>query len=173
MGADDLVYLRKNVIAEPIIMGWYAWPQLIPPASLAMNVVGRHLKIMDSYIQSPQLHAEAVKNPKMKGGPFVDYPEDRSEGVRRLRDRTLREQGRHIELAGAIRQLHGLLKQEANGYCLDPLYDRVPEPLRGYVELAYDLMNQPSCRFFESLLYRSDYYDPASQGLSIYESDGD
>src|SRR5262249_10568823 len=110
MGPDDLVYLKKNVIAEPIILGWYAWPQFVTPASLAMNVVGRHLKIMDSYIQSPQLHAEAVKNPKMKGGPFVDYPEDRPEGVRRLRDRTLREQGRLIELAGAIRQLSDLLK---------------------------------------------------------------
>src|SRR5262249_18754423 len=130
-------------------------------------------KIMDSYIQSPQIHAEAVKNPKMKGGPFVDYPEHRAEGVRRLRDRTLREQVRLIELAGAIRQLYDLLKQQANGYCLDPLYAKVPERLRGFVELSYDPLNQPSCRFYEPLLYRSDYYDPASQGLSIYESGGD
>jgi L-ascorbate metabolism protein UlaG (beta-lactamase superfamily) len=173
MGPDDLVYLKKNVIAEPIIMGWYAWPQLIPPASLAMNVVGRHLKVMDSYIQTPQLHAEAVRNPKMKGGPFVDYPEDRAEGVQRLRDRTLQEQGRLIELAEAIRQFYDLLKHEANGYCLDPLYAKVPEPLKGFVELSYDLLNQPSFRFYEPLLYRSDYYDPTSQGLSIYESDGD
>ena len=173
MGPDDLVYLKKNVIAEPIIMGWYAWPQLIPPASLAMNVVGRHLKIMDSYIQSPQLHAEAVRNPKMKGGPFVDYPEDRAEGVRRLRDLTLQEQERLFEFAGAIRQLYEILRQESSGYGLDPLYGKVLAPLKGYVELSYDLLNQPSCRFYEPLLYRGPYYDPGWQGLSIYESGGD
>jgi hypothetical protein len=33
----------------------------------------------------------------------------------------LHDQGRLIELAGATRQIYELLKQEANGYCLDPL----------------------------------------------------
>jgi L-ascorbate metabolism protein UlaG (beta-lactamase superfamily) len=173
MDSDDLVYLKSNVIAEPLIAGWYAWPQLIPPATCAMNVVGRHLKIMDSYIQAPNVHADAVKNPKMKGGPFMDYPEDRSGDIKQLKDQTLRDQRRLIELAGAIRELSELLKREAIGYGLDPLYERIPEPLRGYVDLSYDLLNQPSYRFFEPLMYLSEYHDHSLQGLSMYESDCD
>jgi hypothetical protein len=38
-----------------------------------MNITGRHIKIMRSYINSPQVHAAAVKNPAMLGGPFIDY----------------------------------------------------------------------------------------------------
>jgi hypothetical protein len=60
-----LQYLKQNVQVEPLIDQWYAWSHLIPPATLARNITERHLKIMDSYITSPQIHANAVKNPKM------------------------------------------------------------------------------------------------------------
>jgi hypothetical protein len=59
----DFVYLKPNVVLEPLVDRWYAWSHLISPATAAMNTVGRHLKIMNSYIQAPQLHADAVKDP--------------------------------------------------------------------------------------------------------------
>lgn len=64
---DHRFYLKPNVVIEPLIDRWYAWSHLISPATAAMNVVGRHLKIINSYIQSPQIHKAAVKNPKMLG----------------------------------------------------------------------------------------------------------
>ncbi|HYY96398.1 MAG TPA: hypothetical protein VE713_17975, partial [Pyrinomonadaceae bacterium] len=158
MSRNDMVYLKSDVIAEPLLAGWYVWPHLISPATCAMNVVGRHLKIMNSYIQWPEVHARAVKDPKMLGGPFIDYTANRVEEVKLLRDRTLDEQGPLIALAQAIQQLTRLLKQEAHGFSLDPLYEKVPGPLRGYVELFYDLQNQPSFRLYEAMLYRSPYY---------------
>ncbi|HEY1403899.1 MAG TPA: MBL fold metallo-hydrolase, partial [Pyrinomonadaceae bacterium] len=173
MSQNDLVYLKSDVIAEPLFAGWYVWPHLISPATCAMNVVGRHLRIMNSYIQSPQVHAAAVKNPKMLGGPFIDYAANRAEEVRLLRDRTLDEQAPLIALAQAIRQLTRLLKQEATGYSLEPLYEKVPEPLRGYVELFYDLQNQPSFRFYEAMLYRSPYYQRSAQSVLLTTADTD
>jgi hypothetical protein len=61
------LYFRQNVQVEPLSDSWYAWPYLIPPATNARNVVERHLRIMDSYIQTPQIHASAIANPKMRG----------------------------------------------------------------------------------------------------------
>ncbi len=52
---------------------WYAWPHLISPATAARNLTERHFKIMDSYVSAPQVHGSAVRNPKMMGGPFIDY----------------------------------------------------------------------------------------------------
>lgn len=173
MNGNDLVYLKSNVIAEPLVASWYAWPHLISPASCAMNVVGRHLRIMNSYIQSPQLHAAAVKNPAMLGGPFIDYPANRADEVKQLRDQTITKQSLLIDLAKAIQQLTKLLKDEALGYSLDPLYEKVPEPLRGYVELFYDLQNHPSFRFYDAMLYRSPYYQPSSQSVRLATADTD
>jgi len=169
----DMVYLKPNVVPEPLFAGWYAWSHLISPATSAMNVVGRHLKIMNSFIQSPQIHMAAVKDPRMLGGPFMDHPESKVEEIRRLKEDTLRNQRPLILFAEAVRDLYLMLKREATGYGLDPLYDKVPEPLKGYVELYYDVQHQPGFRFYEPLLYQSPYYDPSAQSLACYTITGD
>src|ERR1700693_6223187 len=87
----EQLFLRPNVVAEPLVDGWYAWAHLIPPATAARNLTERHLKIMESYIESPETHEAAVRNPALLGGPFMDFDRNRVEDVRRLRDRTLKE----------------------------------------------------------------------------------
>lgn len=170
---DDIAYLRGDVVTEPLIGQWYAWPHLISPATRAMNVVGRHLKIMNSYVSAPEVHTAAVKNPRMLGGPFIDYPENRVEEIRRLIMQTLADPCRLVEFAEAVIRLYQLLKVEAGGFCLDPLYPRIPEPLRGFVELFYDVQNRPCFRFFEALLYRSRYYDRSAQSLDLHVAAAD
>src|SRR6478736_10421805 len=101
----DNFYLRQNVQVEPLVDHWYAWPHLIPPATTARNITERHLKIMDSYIVNPQIHANAVKNPKMMGGPFIDYGGKRVDEIRSLRDRTRRERAHIVELSQALADL--------------------------------------------------------------------
>jgi hypothetical protein len=88
---NEKLYLRQNIQVEPLIDCWYAWSHLIPPAMVARNITERHLKIMDSYIGNPQIHANAVKNPKMLGGPFIDYGGKRVDEIRALRDRIKKE----------------------------------------------------------------------------------
>jgi L-ascorbate metabolism protein UlaG (beta-lactamase superfamily) len=170
---NDVWYLKPNVIIEPLIERWYAWSHLISPATAAMNIVGRHLKIMNSYIQSPQIHAAAVQNPKMLGGPFMDYKTPRVDDIKKLRDHTKEKQGHLIKLAEAIVELDKMLKTHAKGYSLEPLYEKVPEPLKGFVELVYDLNGNPSFRIFESLLYNSEYYDKTSQSIALWITNND
>ena len=167
MQTEERFYLRQNVQVEPLIDLWYAWPHLVPPATAARNITERHFKIMDSYINAPQIHANAVKNPKMKGGPFIDYEGQRVDEIRALRDRIKRERPHLLELSAALETLDGVLRDSARGYSLQPLYQKVPDVLRGYVELVYDLNNHPSFRLIEPLLYRSKFYDRSQQSLML------
>ena len=161
------LYLRQNIQVEPLVDHWYAWPYLVPPATYARNMCGRHFKIMDSYIAAPQVHAEAVKNPRMLGGPFIDYEDKRVDEIRSLRDRTKQERSNLVELSGAIDQLDAMLRAKAKGLWMHPLYNEIPDQLRGYVELIYDLNNNPSFRLLEPLLYKSQYYHPQAQSLML------
>src|SRR2546425_4217794 len=140
------LYLKGNVKVEPLYDLWYAWPYLISPATAARNITGRHFRIMESYLMSPELHQEAAKNPNFQGGPFMDYVGDRSTEVRTLMQRTKRERAHLILLSGAIDELDRLIEKKARGYSMLPLYDEIPEPLKGYVELTYDLNHHPSFR---------------------------
>ena len=163
----DNFYLRQNIQVEPLVDHWYAWPHLIPPATTARNITERHLKIMDSYIANPQIHANAVKNPKMMGGPFIDYGGKRADEIRSLCDRIRKERAHLLELSAALGTLDAILRETARGYSLQPLYPKIPRNLRGYVELVYDLNNHPSFRLVEPLLYKSKYYDRSQQSLFL------
>ncbi|HJT75222.1 MAG TPA: MBL fold metallo-hydrolase, partial [Chitinophaga sp.] len=106
-------------------------------------------------------------------GPFMDYNGKRVDEVRKLRSETLERQAKSIELAEAIKELDRMLKTHAKGYSLETLYEKVPEILKGYVELTYDLNNHPSFRIFESLLYKSEFYNKSSQSIALWITDND
>lgn len=166
-------YLKQNVQAEPLFNQWYAWSHLIAPHTAAMNITNLHLKIMKSYVAAPQIHANAVKNPAMIGGPFIDYQGGRINEIKALIEKTTKEQAQMIAFADSVRVLDDLLRHEGKGFSLEPLYANVPKNLKGFVELVYDLNNNPSMRFLEGLLYKSEYYDPRSQSLLLSTIDQD
>jgi L-ascorbate metabolism protein UlaG (beta-lactamase superfamily) len=160
-------YLKPNVKAEPLFNQWYAWPHLIAPATAAMNITNSHLRIMKSYVDAPRVHADAVKNPALIGGPFIDYQGQRVGEIKELMEKTIREEAHMIKFAESVAALDELLRSEADGYSLESLYRRMPDNLRGLAEIVYDLNDNPSIRFIEGLLYRSEYYNPASQALAL------
>lgn len=167
------LYLRPNVQLEPLVDQWYAWTYLIPPATAARNLTERHLPIMTSFIASPDVHAAAVKNPKMQGGPFIDYDSARVRDIDLLLNRTRTERHHLIALSAAIAELDLLLRNEARGHSLHELYPKVPASLRGYVELVYDRESRPSFRLIEPLMYRSDQYVPQAQSVMLSLLNGD
>lgn len=173
MTNQETVYLKPNVVFEPLVDRWYAWSHLLSPATAALNITGRHLKIINSYIQAPQIHAAACKNPKMLGGPFMDLQGKRVDDVKELRDQTNEKQADLIELSAALKELNDTLLSKAKGYSLNELYDEVPDALKGFVELTYDLNNRPNFRLFEALLYKSKYYKPESQSLAMWITEND
>ena len=170
---EDLVYIKQNLAIEPLVDNWYAWPHLVSPATAAMNIKDRHLKIMGSYVQNPMIHAAAVKTPKMLGGPFIDYDGKRVDEIQGLIDNTEKKCSKLLELREDIFALNEVLKKEAKGYSLTQLYDKVPENLQGLVELVYDINNNPSFRIFESLLYETEFYDESLQSFNLFLVDDD
>ncbi|WP_414575222.1 thioester reductase domain-containing protein [Anabaena sp. CCY 9402-a] len=167
------LYLKPNVIIEPLFNQWYAWSYLISPATAAMYIANSHIPIMQSFIAAPQLHHDALKNPAMTGSPFINHNPSQVEDIRVLLETTQKQQAQMLELAQAIEDLEHLLAAHTHGYSLEPLYAKIPTPLRGYVELVQDSNNHPSIRFIEGLLYRSPYYNPANQSVNMYMGDGD
>jgi len=170
---NNPIYLRPNIMAEPLIDDWYAWTHLIPPATAARNLTDRHLKIMESYLECPEAHDAAVQDPKMVGGPYMDFKRNREEDVRALRDRTIKERKDLVELSQSIDKLDALLRAKAKGFSLEGLYAEVPPCLQGFVEIVYDLNNQPSFRLIEPLLYRSQFYDDSFQTVMLAEISSD
>ena len=85
---DEPLYFKNNVQIEPLINNWFAWYNIIPPVSTALNIVERFLPIMESYIEDPEIHADCVKNPAMKGGPFIDLNGNKSIEVAELLKKT-------------------------------------------------------------------------------------
>jgi len=103
------------VQAEPLIDHWYAWTYLIPPATAARNLTGRYVRIMESYAAAPAVHAAAVKNPKMLGGPFVDYGGKRVDEVGDLLHTMLARRAYLVDLSKALDELDEMLQSRANG----------------------------------------------------------
>ena len=160
-------YLRDDAVIEPLVRSWYAWSYLIAPASSAMYVANAHLKLMDSFVAAPQVHARAMKDPALRGGPFVGCDVERVAEVRALADETRRRASDLLELAAAIAATEQMVAAEAKGLSLEPLYAKVAAPLRGYVELAYDLNQAAGVRYFEGLLYRSRFRDPSAESVQL------
>jgi L-ascorbate metabolism protein UlaG (beta-lactamase superfamily) len=165
-------YLDPAVKIEPLIWQWYAWPYLIPPVTAACNIVERHLKIMQSYIQNPQIHAQAVKDPRLLGGPFIDLEGKQTKEISDLIEKTKNDSAGLISLNNAFKEFDRVLQAEAQGDSLEKLYSSIPNPLKGFIELVYDLNNHPSIRLIEPLIYRN-YYSTDSQSIALSKTSSD
>lgn len=166
------LHLKDGLIAEPLINSWYAWPMLIAPATLSMITSRLHLRILESYLRAPQVHAAAARHGSLRGGMYLDC-DDAVGQVRELVDGTRKSMADNLDLAAAIGDLEQLLRAKAQGSSLEGLYREVPDALRGYVELSYDLTHRPAFRFIEPLMYRSRYYKPELQAVSLAVSQTD
>ena len=124
---------------------------------------------MRSYIEDPESHEAALEWGEMRGGPFVDYKERQVSSVESLLNLTLKKRKASLDFAASIQQLADLLAAEAKGSSLTPLYEKLPSAVKGYVELAYDFVGQPTFRFIEPLLYRSPYSFEDGQAVLVTE----
>lgn len=165
-------YLKPNVKMEPLIWQWYAWPHLIAPQTAACNIVRRHLKIMESYILAPDLHIKASSNPKLIGGPYLNVEVEKAPKVEELIKKTKSMCSSLISLDKSLKECNIMLQTEAIGGSLNHLYEKVPENLKGLVELVYDLNSHPSLRLIEPLIYKK-YYSDGQQKVALSEIKAD
>jgi L-ascorbate metabolism protein UlaG (beta-lactamase superfamily) len=166
-GSEGQLYLREDVYFEPLMNQWYAWPYLLPPVTGARHMVNTHRRIMSSFVKNYKLHIMAVNQPGMAGAEFLDCTEEQVSDIKALVDRIDEEHADLVALSDAVRELDELLRSHTSGETIEYLYERVPAPLRGYVEIFMDLEHNPSYRLLESLLYRSRYYKRSLQSVSF------
>ncbi|MET8628245.1 MBL fold metallo-hydrolase [Kitasatospora sp. NPDC004669] len=167
MSANQKLYLRSSVVAQPLLHRWYAWPYLLAPHTGALNLRDRLLPIVQSYLTAPQMHESVLSDPHRYGGPFLNPEGAGLDAVQALLDAMLAGGGAKLQLADDIDRLRALLKDQATGGPMEPLYAQVPESLRGRIELVYDTAHRPSFRFFEPLMYRSPAFEREGQTMSL------
>lgn len=165
---SDMYFLREDVYVDPMINNWYAWPNLLAPATYAMYLTKTHKRLMKSFVKDHQLHVLANQDPELAGGgEFVNCSESQVADVRQLLERIETECDIYTMLAESIKELDTLVRSHKSGESMEPLYAKVPDMLKGYVELYMDLYHQPSFRFIEGLLYKSPFYKEELQALSF------
>ncbi|MEU7874934.1 MBL fold metallo-hydrolase [Dactylosporangium sp. NPDC049140] len=160
-------FLRPNVIVEPLVDRFYAWLHTVAPVQASMNLAFRQLPNLESYLQSPQMHVAASNNPDLRGGYFINIAEERADEVRDLVAAIKRDRAPMLRFAEAVMRADALVREEAAGFDLTPLYPRLPDELNGVVEIAYDTGNQPTVRFMEPLAYRSGAYAEQRQSVQL------
>lgn len=165
------MFCKPNLIVEPLVNNWYAWPYLISPVSYSLIMTNHHQRMLQSFLRSPEQHKRMAS--RMLGGPFVDHDVDKKALVSELFESTNNDNQELAELAKAIKTLSQLCMEHNRGDSLDELYQKIPDCLRGYVELGYDLYNNLSPRLFEGGLYKSQYYKPQNQSLLLYLDEGE
>jgi L-ascorbate metabolism protein UlaG (beta-lactamase superfamily) len=160
-------FLRSNVIIEPLVDRFYAWLHTVAPIQASMNLAFVQVPLLESYLQSPQVHIAASSNPELRGGYFVGIEAARSPEVSALVSSIKRDRADMLELAAAIAEAEDLVRQNATGFDLTPLYSKLPAMLNGLVEIAYDTSNQASMHFIEPLAYQSPAYDERRQSVQL------
>jgi hypothetical protein len=159
----DFVYLKQQVKIEPLSARWHAWPHLNSPLQLALHIKYRLLPLLQSFVANPATHLAASRDETMYGGPFVNLAETDVNAARDLLNRTIEDHAQLITLAEALRGLEETLQENATGYSLDEYYGKLPAPLRGLVELVYDIHHRPGLRIFEDLVYDQGLVQSAQQ----------
>lgn len=169
---DETRFLRPDAIIEPLVDGFYAWMHTVAPVQAAMNLAFVQVPLLESYLQSPQVHINASNNPELRGGFFIGIEESRSAEVRDLLSSIKRDRADMLDFAAAVAEADELVRTSATGFDLTPLYPKLPSALSGLVEIAYDTSNQPAIRYIEPLVYESNVYTEARQSVQLSLENG-
>lgn len=167
---DDQVWLDADTKMEPLACRWYAWPHLVSPAVLALNLAFRHLPILKSFVANPSTHIRSARDPKFLCAPFMQVEQAALPAVKALMGEITGEHSRFVRFATDLMALERRLRETAAGQSLDEFYRELPSTLAGLVELTYDLGNHPTIKLLEELLYGSDLDIAATQELSFFKT---
>jgi L-ascorbate metabolism protein UlaG (beta-lactamase superfamily) len=142
---------------------------MLAPGPRAMNLAGRYLPLLRSFVASPSVHLAASRDPSLLGGNFVDLSERDIRAVESLIRDTSSKCARLLEFARDYKSLVAALQERAKGFSLVELERELPESLAGAVELVYDLATHPRVRLIEELLYESNAMNPAVEEICIHD----
>lgn len=133
---DEPRLLRPDVIIEPLIDGFYAWPQTVVPVQSAMNPAFWPAPLPESYLQSPRVHIAASGNPEMRNGHFINLDEGRDGEIRALRSLVKRDRADLLRFTEAVAESEKIVRQRAAGSDLTQLYPKLPAELTGSLDVS-------------------------------------
>ncbi len=162
-----MYYLKEEVYFEPLFNSWYAWPYLVAPVQASRHMVNTHQRIMKSFVSHYQIHILASQEPGMAGSDFLQGKEEHVEDIKKFVAFIDEECTDLVALNQAVKELDELLRSHSDGTSIEYLYQKIPDALKGYIELFVDMEHNPSYRLLESLLYKSDYYKEHLQSASF------
>lgn len=168
MRTQEVYRLADQTAVEPLVNKWVAWPHVFSPVPYSLHLANYQRGVLASYLQNPEIHVKSSRNPKLLGGPFADIPVDRAPEVRILLNDFEKEHKAELELARALTEFQITLSIEAKGQGINSFYERIPEPLGGFVELVYDYFYHPVVRCLENLFYASSYYKEHLQSVRLF-----
>lgn len=168
MSDNGAYYLADFAAAEPLMNRWAVWSDLISPVPYSLHMVHYQMKVLESYVSDPEVHAEVCRDPNFSGGPFADVPVERAPEVARMLEEIRAGQADNLQLARDVPEFCNYVNAEAKGQSLEPFYAKIPDSMRGFVELLYDYYSNPVVRLLESLLYESRYYKKELQSVRIF-----
>lgn len=158
--------LDPGVLVEPLQRRFPLWLHTVSPASGALHLAKYHLPVLRSYLKAPAMHVRSARTPALRGGPFVDVDPENAHEVEELVARIETEAQDVLAFADDVAAAYASLA-DATGFSLDEVMASLPERLKPYVEVAYDVRNQPDLRFHESALYRSEYFARTQQSVRL------
>jgi L-ascorbate metabolism protein UlaG (beta-lactamase superfamily) len=173
MKNGNLYRLQDSVMIDPLVNRWVAWPGTMVPIPASLHLAQYQVPLLESYVQNPTLHEMAARDPELSGGSFAGIAAERAPEVKDLLERTKTTLAANIGMARELIEFQNWLTANATGLSMEPLYEKVPASLRGYVELVYDYYNRPSVRIMEGLTYYSPYYRKDLQSLQLAHVDRD
>lgn len=159
-------YLRPDVVVEPLFNQWYLRLWLVAPANAALNLANQ-VRLMRAYLDEVYEENIAHDGSKLLNEKVIGYDRSRAKEIEHLLRETEEKRGHLLALADAIKQTDNLVVEVGNGYSLEPAHQRIPEILRGFVELEYDNNSYARMRVIEGLLYKSRFYDRSAQAVQI------
>ncbi|MFA7767468.1 MBL fold metallo-hydrolase [Streptomyces sp. NRRL S-448] len=164
---EERMFLRSSTIIEPLVDRFYAQLYTMAPVTGTMNLAFRQIPMLESYLQTPDFHFSGSRDPKFRGGFFVGIEEKRKGEVEELLAAIRRDRADMIRFAEAIAEAEKIVREEATGYDLRPLYPRLPSELAGLVEVTYGTGNEASLHFLEPLAYQSKAYTEDRQSVQL------
>jgi hypothetical protein len=173
MNTKERVRFADSVVIEPLINDWVAYSYLVSPQTTGLQVDRYQIPILESYLESPEIHCKAASDPELMAGPYVNVPAAEAGKVRDLLDRTLKNQSEILEFARELLHFQKVLAEKHDGLSLEPVYSDLPNRLKGYVELVYDYRHVVNTRILEPLLYKSRYYRPDLQSMRLFRLGND
>ena len=120
-------FLRLDVVVEPLVSRWYAWPPMVSPVTACLNIAYRYLPLIESFVSAPSAHEAACNDPKLRGSPFVDLPASHLEEMRELITVSKHNLADMLQFGSDLRHALRLVMKNADGFSIEKYYSELPD----------------------------------------------